>query len=347
MEQQLQDIAKKLITQREIDLLIGYENGSLPLISRPLFIKVKGAEQPEKLVCLSRQVEKLVWNSFCSNNLAVFLPKYFERNPFARKHPPKPKIGIIAKGCDLRSIVTLIKEKQAPREHLVLIGVPCQGMIDRRKVEQRIAGETVREYQEQDEILKLITLSGKEYALPQRRGAARSLRECRFPMPEGVDYLLEGTARDPAQDSYAQIEEFEAQTPEERWAYFEREMAKCIRCYACRQACPTCWCKECFAEQMDLKWIGASANLSDTMIFHLTRIFHQAGRCVECDACYRACPMGIDLRTFTKKSAGMLKICSNFRRISTRKRSRRFRRLKKPIATALSRNPREVTKVCK
>jgi ferredoxin len=37
------------------------------------------------------------------------------------------------------------------------------------------------------------------------------------------------------------------------------------------------------------------------MIFHLTRIFHQAGRCVECDACYRACPMGVDLRTFTKK----------------------------------------------
>ncbi|MCK5138705.1 MAG: 4Fe-4S ferredoxin, partial [Thermodesulfovibrionia bacterium] len=22
---------------------------------------------------------------------------------------------------------------------------------------------------------------------------------------------------------------------------------------------------------------------------------------VECDACYRACPMGVDLRTFTKK----------------------------------------------
>lgn len=295
MEQQLQNIAKTLITQQEIDLLIGYENGSLPLTARPLFIKVKGAEQPEKLV------EKLVWNSFCSNNLAVFLPKYFERNPFARKHPPKPKIGIIAKGCDLRSIVTLIKEKQAPGEHLVLIGVPCQGMIDRRKVEERIAGETVREYQEQEGILTITTLRGNTYALPREEVLQAACRECRFPMPEGVDYLIEGTARNPAQDSYALIEEFEAQTPEERWAYFEQEMTKCIRCYACRQACPTCWCKECFAEQMDLKWIGASTNLSDTMIFHLTRIFHQAGRCVECDACYRACPMDIDLRTFTKK----------------------------------------------
>ena len=125
-----------------------------------------------------------------------------------------------------------------------------------------MAGEAVRDYQEQDGMLKLITLSGKEYALPREEVLQEACRECRFPMPEGVDYLLEGTARNPAQNSYAQIEEFESQTSDERWAYFEQEMAKCIRCYACRQACPTCWCKECFAEQMDLKWIGASTRIS-------------------------------------------------------------------------------------
>ena len=35
------------------------------------------------------------------------------------------------------------------------------------------------------------------------------------------------------------------------------------------------------------------------MMFHIGRIIHQAGRCVECDACVRACPMDIDLRSFT------------------------------------------------
>lgn len=30
------------------------------------------------------------------------------------------------------------------------------------------------------------------------------------------------------------------------------------------------------------------------------RIFHQAGRCVDCGACVRACPMNINLRLFTR-----------------------------------------------
>jgi formate dehydrogenase subunit beta len=302
MEKQLRDIAKTLIGQKAIDLLIGYEKGSVPLTSRPFFLKVKGMEASETLI------EKLVWNSFCSNNLAVFLPKYFEGNPFAKKKPSKPKIGLMVKGCDLRSVVALIKEKQAFRDHLVLIGVPCQGMIDTRKVEAVIRAQTsclqdteIKDYQEQDGILSLTTRSGKTYTFNKAEVLQAACLDCRYPMPEGVDYLIEGIAKSPGEAGYRAIQEFEAKTPQERWTYFQQEMSKCIRCMACRQACPTCWCKECFADQMDLKWIGVSTNLSDAMIFHLIRIFHQAGRCVECDACYRACPMGVDLRTFTKK----------------------------------------------
>ncbi|MBD3308185.1 hypothetical protein GF339_17195, partial [candidate division KSB3 bacterium] len=208
---------------------------------------------------------------------------------------------IVAKGCDLRSIVTLIKEKQVPREKVVLIGVPCQGMIDLPKVEALINGEEVQDYQEHDGMLHITTKAGNEYSLQKTEILQDACIECRYPMPEGTDYLIEGTAKAPGDSGYDAIDAFASKTTQERWDYFKQEMAKCIRCNACRQACPTCWCKECFAEQIDLKWIGVSPDLSDAMIFHLTRIFHQAGRCVECDACYRACPMGVDLRTFTKK----------------------------------------------
>ena len=310
MEKQLQEIVQKLIAQKEIDLLIGYERGSVPLTSRPLFIKVKGVNVPESLVA------KLVWNSFCANNLAAFLPKYFEGNPFSKKKLPKPKIGIVAKGCDLRSIVALLKEKQALRDHLVLIGVPCQGMIDKRKVEALVAGEEITEYAEQAGILNITTKGGKTASFQKEAVLQEACLECRYPMPEGTDYLIAGAAKTPGDGGYQKIQAVEARTPQERWQYFEQEMSKCIRCYACRQACPTCWCKECFAEQMDLKWIGASPQISDNMIFHLIRILHQAGRCVECDACYRACPMGVDLRTFTKKIgkdvAALFAFCPDF-----------------------------------
>jgi len=114
-----------------------------------------------------------------------------------------------------------------------------------------------------------------------------------------VDYLVENSPKEKGEGSGQLYNGFKNKTRDERWEYFLSEMSKCIRCNACRQACPNCYCKECFAEQTDLKWIGVSNNISDVMMFHLIRIFHQAGRCVECDACHRACPMGIDLKTFT------------------------------------------------
>ena len=86
----------------------------------------------------------------------------------------------------------------------------------------------------------------------------------------------------------------------QRWDAIEKELGRCIRCYACRNACPNCYCKECFAEQTNPRWCGVSNDLSDIVFYHMVRIFHQAGRCVDCGACLRACPMDIDLRLLTR-----------------------------------------------
>jgi len=37
------------------------------------------------------------------------------------------------------------------------------------------------------------------------------------------------------------------------------------------------------------------------VIFHIVRALHVAGRCVDCGACSRACPMGIDLQALNRK----------------------------------------------
>ncbi|MBU0479028.1 4Fe-4S binding protein [bacterium] len=242
----IQEIAKKLLREKKVDVVIGFEKGTLPLCATPCFIKT-----PD-------QVDRLIWNSFCGNNLANYLPKR------------KDKIAIVAKGCDSRSIVVLIQENQIKREQLYIIGVPCEGMTDKNNVLH-------------------------DYCLI-----------CEHKNPVIYDVLVgnkvvENKAQRHKGTKWQKIEDFGKKASSDKWQYLESELSKCIRCNACRNACPTCYCKECFIDQEKPRWVGTTNNLSDIIFFHLGRIFHQAGRCTDCGACVRACPMNIDLRQFTQK----------------------------------------------
>ena len=301
-ENKLRDAVKDLFAREKVDIVIGYETGSLPLRSRPCFVKSGDA------------ADKLVWNSFCTNNLAVYLPMFFqEREQRRRGETPPPRVGIVVKGCDARSVVGLVKEHQIPRERVVIIGMPCMGMIDPRRAEAALDGAGVSDCREgPDGTCELTTRSGEKTKLKRDDLVGEACLECAHLSPEDADVQIEGDSRDASDARYEKVKEFEAKSPEERWQYFVAEISKCIRCYACRQACPNCYCKVCFADQTKPRWVGAGDELSDVMLYHIGRIFHQAGRCVECDACVRACPMGIDLRLFTEKLGKDVKELFNY-----------------------------------
>jgi len=291
--------ARGLFEEKKVDILVGFETGSDGYRLRPAF------------VASAAETDRLAWDPTCSSNLGVYLPGLFQRAP-QRKGAPVvlPKVGFVVKGCDLRSLVALVKEKQAPRENLVLIGVPCRGMIDERKLAAAVEGAEIASLKDGEKTVEVTlaagragTAGGRTLSLARDELVQDACLCCQHPMPGGVDILIEGEARAVGDNGDGMVKAFAALAAGERWQHFQQEISRCIRCYACRQACPTCYCKECFAEMNSPAWIGASTELTDASIFHLIRIFHQAGRCVECDACVRACPMGIDLRTFTKKIA--------------------------------------------
>ena len=102
-------------------------------------------------------------------------------------------------------------------------------------------------------------------------------------------------------DRYEDVRKIESMSPEEKWRYFDDLLSTCIRCYACRNACPLCYCPTCFVDESRPQWVGKSQDPIDTRTFHFLRAYHCAGRCTDCGACERACPMGIKVRTFTKK----------------------------------------------
>ena len=87
----------------------------------------------------------------------------------------------------------------------------------------------------------------------------------------------------------------------DRWEYFKNELSKCIRCYACRQICPMCYCPRCVADQVAPSWFSKATSLEGNFVWNVIRAIHLAGRCVDCGECQRACPVGIPLRDINKK----------------------------------------------
>lgn len=284
IEKQIRDIAKKLLQEGKVKLVIGFEKGSLPMKSRPAFIK-----KPE-------DVDKLVWNSFCENNLAVFIPFY-------RKNLDSGEvIAVVAKGCDTRSLILHIQENIAKKEQIVFIGVPCDGMLDRRKIEKEVSpGEIIKVIEKEDSI----TVKGKDFEknLKKNDFLCDDCIRCSYRKPVLTDELVKhdiNELKDEGKDNI--VKEFESKDPEERWRLFTEEVSRCIRCYACRNACPACYCNECFVDCSQPQWLGTTIDSeTDLQLFQIVRTFHLAGRCVNCGSCTRACPMDINISLFVNK----------------------------------------------
>ena len=248
--------------------------------------------------------------------------------------PTNQKLGVVLRSCEIRALIELVKFNQAKLDHTIVIGVDCVGTY--------AMSEYASAMKQLPDLVERMFAAGKQGntgELALRSACAM----CENPMPNHADIVLGFIGVDSAKalaiemrDDIAQQlgipstaslastrDAVLAQLIAERTAQrdatlqkfhtqmksddgFARYFADCLECTNCMNACPICYCKECFfrtanAEHAPRELLrlaerhGALPMPPDAMLFQMTRLNHVATSCVGCGMCESACPHNIPL----------------------------------------------------
>ncbi len=225
--------------------------------------------------------DRLVFDHRCTHNLVSYLAP--RRRDVARLGRP----AVVVKGCDARAVAGLVREAQLAREDVVVIGVRCGGVIADPASREPLTADTV---------------------------AARC-PGCQDREAHLADYLVGEPRPAPPGNGRrdARVAALAAMDAGGRWAYWTGEFDRCVRCHACREVCPLCYCERCVADKTQPQWIESSPHGRGNLAWHVIRTLHLAGRCVDCGECERACPADIPLSLLNRRVARVVEARFNHR----------------------------------
>ena len=282
--QELIERAKELLGDGTVVRVLGWKAGDLPYNPEPAYF-----ENEEDL-------KDFVYNGFCGANLSKYMIEASKK---------EGKTLVFLKPCDTYSFNQLIKEHRVDRDKAYIIGVGCKGKLDIEKIKaqgikgiQKITGT---EISDECETLIVETLY-EEKSVSYKDAMLGRCHTCKGKEHKIFDEEI-GESKDTKDaDRFAEIEKIEAMSPAEKFAFFQKELSKCIRCNACRNVCPACSCRKCVFDS-DKFDSAQKANVDsfEEKMFHIIRAFHVAGRCTDCGECSRVCPQGIPLHLFNRK----------------------------------------------
>jgi ferredoxin len=235
--------------------------------------------------------ENFVYGGFCGANLSKYMIDASKL---------EGKTLVLLKPCDTYSFNQLINEHRVDREKAYIIGVGCKGKLNIETIKQS-GVKGILNITENGDMLNIETLYGNT-EMKYSDALLERCHVCKGKEHKIYDELI-GESQDTShRERFAEVEKIEKMSPEEKFAFFQKELSKCIRCNACRNVCPACSCRKCVFDSTKFDSSQkANTDSFEEKMFHIIRAFHVAGRCTDCGECSRVCPQGIPLHLFNRK----------------------------------------------
>ena len=274
--QELINRAKELLESGEVARVLGWKKGEHSFDPEVAFFET------------AESLKDFVYDGFCGANLSKYMIEAGKK---------EGKTLVFLKPCDSYSYNQLLREHRVDREKAYIIGVGCWGKLDVRK----LGTEGILDVTIEGDVLKVSSLYGDK-TVAYKDAMLERCHVCKGKEHKVYDEKLLESADTVDTDRFAEVERIEAMSPEEKFAFFQSELSKCIRCNACRNVCPACSCRKCVFDStaFDSEQKANTTSFEEKM-FHIIRAFHVAGRCTDCGECSRVCPQGIPLHLFNRK----------------------------------------------
>lgn len=275
------------------DLIISYKESGIPGQMTPFFIRSK------------EKIDLIEITPYCINNLAVYLAELSLLELFAQNK--NAKIIITVKPCDMNSIMQMVSDAQIALEKLSLVVFECDGTISVKNIKDSIMDD-FSDIELAESSINLTTINHGKMTLKKDDfvlSKCKDKNNCS--LSSFHDFYFVGVeAKKPLQGKKQIKEETLLQdslTKKDLKKAVETELAKCIRCNACRNICPACFCSDqCIMDKPKLvaPFIEKGTSLANNTLYHLIRFFHIAPNCTSCGECERVCPQNIRLSIFYK-----------------------------------------------